>query len=107
MQKEKTKSAGRIQWIDAMRGFSMLLVVLGHVLMNMGVGGYESTLSCIFLTFRMPLFFFVSGFFSYRAVCWWNRARVGDILKRKLQAQVFCTVFFVTLYQFAMSDWGG
>ena len=90
----------RMQWVDAMRGFSMLIVVFGHVLLSMGIGSYNSFLSSILLTFRMPLFFFVSGFFSFRAIEWWNKKRIGDILKRKLQAQILCTVLFLAVYQY-------
>ena len=90
----------RMQWVDAMRGFSMLIVVLGHVLLSMGIGGYGSFLSSVLLTFRMPLFFFVSGFFSYRLIEWWNRERILDILKRKCQAQVLCTILFLSVYQY-------
>lgn len=95
----------RMQWVDAMRGFSMLIVVLGHVLLSMGIGGYGSFLSSVLLTFRMPLFFFVSGFFSFRALNWWSRKRAGDILKRKFQAQILCTVIFLAVFQYV--KWGG
>lgn len=94
-----SESQERMQWVDAMRGFSMIVVVLGHVLLHMGLGGYDSFLSYLFLTFRMPLFFFVSGFFSFRAIGWWTGERVGDILKRKFQAQILCTFIFLFLYQ--------
>lgn len=86
-----------------MRGFSMVIVVLGHVLMGMGIGGYHSFLSSLLLTFRMPLFFFVSGFFSYRSIGWWNKSRLGSILLRKFQAQILCTAVFCTLFQYVMS----
>lgn len=102
----KALDAGRLQWVDAMRGFSMLIVVFGHVLLPMGIGGYNSFISSVLLTFRMPLFFFVSGFFSFRAIEWWNRKRIGDILKRKLQAQIFCTIAFLSVYQYIMSGGG-
>lgn len=92
-------SQERMQWVDAMRGFSMIVVVLGHVLLSMGIGGYDSFLSTIFLTFRMPLFFFVSGYFSYRLLNWWTKDRLKDILKRKFQAQILCTVLFLAVYQ--------
>ena len=97
----------RMQWVDAMRGFSMIVVVLGHVLLSMGIGGYSSFLSSVLLTFRMPLFFFVSGFFSYRLITWWNRERIADILKRKIQAQIICTIIFVSVYQYVIGriDW--
>lgn len=96
----------RMQWVDAMRGFSMLIVVLGHVLISMGIGGYSSFLGSVLLTFRMPLFFFVSGFFSYRALEWWTKSRTSDILKRKFQAQILCTLVFVSVYQIVKSGGG-
>lgn len=102
----QTNSQGRILWVDAMRGFSMFLVVLGHVFGAMGLGGYSSPISSILLTFRMPLFFFVSGFFSFRAIAWWNKSRVTNIIKRKTQAQILSTIIFVTIYQFVMSESG-
>lgn len=77
----------------------MIIVVLGHVLLSMGLGGYDSFLSSVLLTFRMPLFFFVSGFFSYRVISWWNRKRINDVLKRKVQAQILCTFAFLLVYQ--------
>lgn len=89
----------RMLWVDSMRGFSMLIVVLGHVLLSMGLGGYDSVLSSLLLTFRMPLFFFVSGFFSYRAFFWWNKSRLSDILKRKIQAQIISTIAFLSVFQ--------
>ncbi len=86
-----------------MRGFSMIIVVLGHVLMSMDLGGYSSLLSSVLLTFRMPLFFFISGFFSYRLIEWWTKARLADILKRKVQAQIISTIIFVSLFDYIIS----
>lgn len=95
----QTLSSNRMEWVDAMRGFSMIVVVLGHVLMYMDLGGYNSFISSLFLTFRMPLFFFVSGFFSFRALNWWTFPKVSDIIKRKIQAQIICTFVFLFIYQ--------
>lgn len=92
-----------MQWVDAMRGFSMIMVVLGHVLMCMKIGGYHSVLSSILLTFRMPLFFFVSGYFSYRLITWWNNDRTLNILKRKIQAQIIGTAIFLSIYNFTFN----
>lgn len=98
------KAISRIQWIDAMRGFSIILVVLGHV--NNYSIGYKETLflTSLFSAFRMPLFFFISGFFSYRTLDWWNKIRVEDILKRKIQAQIICTFVFCSIYQLTLGD---
>lgn len=97
----------RLDWVDAMRGFSMVVVVLGHVLLYMGIGGHDTVLGSILLTFRMPLFFFVSGYFSYRAINWWSKIRIAHILKRKFQAQIICTVVFGFVYQVVIGGGGG
>lgn len=97
----------RIVWVDVMRGFSMLLVVLGHVLMVMGIEDHDTFLSRLLVSFRMPLFFFVSGYFSFRANEWWTKSRVKDILKRKFKAQILCTILFLSVYQFATQEGGG
>lgn len=48
-------SEKRIDWIDAAKGFAMLLVMIGHV------PGPSSVKTWIY-TFHMPLFFFLSGY---------------------------------------------
>ena len=89
----------RLGWIDAMRGFSMVTIVMGHVILSMGIDVYDSVLSSLLHSFNLPLFFFVSGFFSYRAIDWWNKDRFADNLKRKVQALIICTLFFFSIYQ--------
>ena len=66
---ETTKRKERMEWLDAMRGFTMILVVAYHVA-QMGFDQsikHSSSLSFLML-FRMPLFFFVSGFLAYSLV---------------------------------------
>lgn len=46
----------RLTYIDLLRGYTMLLVVIGHCWMGDAVGG------AMILAFHMPLFFFLSGF---------------------------------------------
>lgn len=91
---------GRILWMDAMRGFSIILVVLGHVLQRMGLGDENTALSSLLITFRMPLFFFVSGFFSFRSREWWTRSRLADILRRKFTAQILGAIIFFCMYAY-------
>ncbi len=86
---------------DALRGFSMVLVVMGHVLLSMNLGGYDTLLSSALLTFRMPLFFFVSGFFAYRSVGKWTSEFTRSMLVRKFRAQVICTLIFFALLAYA------
>lgn len=63
-----TKPLGRYHWVDAAKGFCMVLVVLLHVAgwYEVEVNQGEPTLwwgfSEAFAPLRMPLFFFISGF---------------------------------------------
>lgn len=57
----KKVNGDRIEYIDAMRGFTMLLVVCSHVETFM-VGSPLKSINALLGEFQMPLFFFVSGF---------------------------------------------
>lgn len=90
----------RLGYIDALRGLSMVLVVLAHVFLFMNPRHWDgSPVASVLMSFRMPLFFFVSGFFAFKAVDRWTRAVVSDIMVRKLRAQVLCATIFYMLYQ--------
>ncbi len=98
----------RIGYLDAMRGFTMILVVYNHVLGH--TFGYEPAFSFndIFITFRMPLFFFLSGFLMYKSNRFSDGAGVLDFLSKKAQVQllptlVFTIVFFL-IFQYSFGD---
>ena len=96
MNKCIEEKTGRLRYFDALRGFSMIFVVFSHVvLFSMGLTDVkDSTVNWVIMTFRMPLFFFVSGFFAYRVCTKWTASLVGDVIKRKIQAQVIGTIVF-------------
>lgn len=57
----------RLTYIDALRGFAIIMVVIGHLYTRNGYG--DSILTTVIYSFHMPLFFFISGFvarYSYR-----------------------------------------
>lgn len=64
----------RMAWPDVARGLCMVIVVLWHSSlwvteeMNKGVQGPWFRLGLFLTPLRMPLFFFISGFFATRAV---------------------------------------
>lgn len=63
--------AQRIGYIDALRGFTMLLVVFSHIeTFCYDIPFNESILSSLFITFRMPMFFFISGYIAYKKELW-------------------------------------
>ena len=90
----------RLQWLDALRGFTMILVVANHV----ATQGFlqESKLSAslpFLLLFRMPLFFFISGFLAYKVGLVWNARVLGNLSLKKLRVQIVPTVVFFILYK--------
>ena len=81
----------RIEYLDAMRGFTILLVVMWHV-SYFGLGFDSSDTfnlqQYVFVPLRMPLFFFVSGFLMYKAAFQWNYSNTAQFLKKKVLVQV-------------------
>ena len=95
MEAAVTNKKTRLEWLDALRGFTMVMVVAYHVAQT----GFGETLknssSMPFLImFRMPLFFFVSGFLAYKASQVWNARNLGKLLAKKLRVQIVPTVIF-------------
>ena len=91
----------RLEYIDAMRGFTMFLVVLGHIIyFGGGCDGYDTVLGSIFITFRMPLFFFISGFIAYKSLDLWDFALFKQRLLNKAQIQLIPAIVFFCLFCF-------
>lgn len=86
----------RMEWLDAMRGFTMILVVSYHVA-QMAFGQSEKiSASLPFLVlFRMPLFFFVSGFLAYKSRWIWNAASFASLTWKKVKVQVLPALVFL------------
>ncbi|MDE7411514.1 MAG: acyltransferase [Paramuribaculum sp.] len=94
------QSAHRIGYFDSMRGLSMILVVLGHIYLFADPETNDlSTPTAILMSFRMPLFFGISGFFAYRTLQHWSAALMKQTTIRKLRAQILCATVFYMLYQ--------
>lgn len=55
----------RLTWIDQLRGFAILQVVIGHLIHFNGFG-VDNSLAEIIWSFHMPLFFAISGFIAER-----------------------------------------
>ena len=87
----------RIEYIDALRGVTMILVVFNHVLRS-AFGDRSIAYNDLIVQFRMPLFFFISGWVFYKAERVWNRKTVTALLKKKFMVQIVPTVLFLFLY---------
>ena len=93
-------SSKRIEYLDALRGFTMILVVLAHI-STFALKGFESTLISyhrIFAEFRMPLFFFVSGFVFYKTNMIWSINNICSFLKKKINVQIISPTIFLITY---------
>lgn len=75
----------RIEYLDAMRGLTMTLVVIGHIFaycMNHG-----NIINTELTNLRLPLFFFVSGFLVYKNDLVWNFRNMYSFLQKKFRQQ--------------------
>lgn len=92
----------RIEYLDAMRGFTMILVVLGHVVWYgfnyPRINTFDYTFYNIFAYFRMPLFFFVSGFILYKQNFEWSLQTICTFLNKKFKIQIISTLIFFLIF---------
>lgn len=95
---QMAESRKRIEWIDALRGFTMILVVFSHVeISGFGMAPGYARINDLFRILFMPLFFFVSGFIAYRSQVWqWGLYR--DSLLKKIRVLLLPMLFFGLLY---------
>lgn len=90
----------RIEYIDALRGFTMILVVFAHLegfcLLK---GGFDTLtpLNSLFQSFRMPLFFFVSGFIAFKTATHWKPNEFFERVIKKARV-IIPTLFFGLIY---------
>ena len=56
----------RLIWIDSLKGWLMILVVLGHAIQSsLGDACFQNHLWNIIYSFHMPAFMAISGWFAY------------------------------------------
>lgn len=88
----------RLEWLDALRGFTMIMVVANHVAgTGFGEEWKHSSAIPFLVLFRMPLFFFVSGFLAYKASQVWDFKNLGSLVSKKLRVQTIPTIVFFFL----------
>lgn len=90
----------RILYIDAMRGFTMILVVMGHVMIDSFNLERTSAICQFFTSFRMPLFFFISGYIAYKTSELWTPSFYLKRIKKKAFVQIVPALLFFTLHFF-------
>ncbi len=89
----------RIQWLDALRGFTMILVVAYHVA-QVSFGESEKLSSSLpfLVLMRMPTFFFVSGFLAYNLRFQWTVPNTLRLTWKKIRVQVIPAFVFLCVF---------
>ena len=89
----------RIGYIDAMRGLTMILVVYSHITFQC-LGNVDIAFNDFFMRFRMPLFFFISGWVFFKAERIWEGKTIQSVLRKKFMVQIipFSIFFLLFLY---------
>lgn len=86
----------RIEYIDALRGFTMTLVVMMHVFVITADDMSLPFSSAVFFAqFRLPLFFFISGFVLYKKDFDWNNVNIIKFIKKKTPVQIISPCIFI------------
>ena len=88
----------RIEYIDALRGFCMYLVVYAHIC---GYGYHMDNAHSfhhILVNFYLVLFFFVSGFVAYKKDVQWTGSTLGTLLRKKFVQLIIPSVVFCFLF---------
>ena len=75
----------------------MILVVFSHVEWA-SFDLKNSFINELFISFRMPLFFFISGFIGYKANVEWNKHTWWMMSKKKMLVQIIPTLVFGLTY---------
>lgn len=99
----------RIEFIDALRGFTMILVVMHHIY-GFGYTHFEYdffSFNTFFVLFRMPLFFFISGFIFHGASQKWaTPSDCTRFVAKKCRIQLIPTAVFALTFIYVMGFGG-
>jgi fucose 4-O-acetylase-like acetyltransferase len=89
----------RLAWVDYLRGIAILLVVYRHVLLglqrsDMAIPQSLVNANMIFYSFRMPLFFILSGVFIGPSLA---RKTVGKVINSKFELLLYPYIIWATI----------
>lgn len=83
----------RLEYFDAMKGFGILSVIYVHLFtMGMRDGEYTSSVTPFIQLYFMPLFFFVSGYFSAKIENIQKAAELKPIVLKKTRNLLVPTI---------------
>ena len=98
----------RMPWVDYLRGIAILLVVYRHVLIGLERSAFKIpsalvTANMIFFSFRMPLFFILSGIFISGSIAKRTLAQLVNIKFENLLYPYFVWAFLQISLQICVS----
>lgn len=89
----------RILWADSLKGWLMILVIVGHTIQTiMGDGCFDDHVFNLIYSFHMPAFMAVSGWFAFRC----DRIKGGGITVCRRSYQLLVPYFIWSLLQWVM-----
>lgn len=88
----------RIEYIDAMRGLTMILVIYSHICIAC-FNEYFIAFNDILFLLRMPCFFFISGWLFYKIGRLWDAQTIKQVVSNKFMVQIVPTFIFFTLHE--------
>lgn len=102
-------AAARSAWIDNVRGFAIVLVVLGHVIQFGSHGAFDFFSNPAFIaiySFHMPLFAAISGFLAHRTFIRRRKTAIMvDRVRSLLVPFIAWTAIFGTAVQYLSQSW--
>lgn len=84
----------RLDYLDSLRGVAMLCVIYYHICIYLL--GESTAINDSLVRWRMPLFFFISGFFAYAPI--FDTSLVKRRLKNRIFQQLYPTIAVWTLF---------
>ena len=91
----------RIEYIDALRGFTMTLVVMLHVVAYcLPIQDNDHQIYKYLQQVRMPMFFFISGFVFFKASVVWDTKQVISFFRKKIPVQLLSPLLFFVLFAY-------
>ena len=79
-----------------MRGFTMILVVYSHIC-SLCLGDVWMGWNDVFFLFRLPCFFFISGWLFEKTDRQWNMISIKTMIRHKFMVQIVPTFIFLLL----------
>lgn len=86
----------RVEWIDVTKGFTILIMILGHCL------NLDTPLRSIIFSFHMPLFLILSGYFYKSTPCW--KSFITKQLK-SLMIPYICAIGIQYFLMILLGEW--